>query len=125
MKETNFSNLGKAVEKVNASISDTFSKIKTPVTPKFDFPRLDLDEIPDFETTLPPSDVSKERLDYEDSLFSDLAKDIKAVQLETNRQLQLLVEENRKAEKFSRKIIVATLIVSILTLLATVIGILL
>ena len=46
-----------------------------------------------------PPEVSKERLDYEDSLFSDLAKDI------------------------SRKIIVATLIVSIFTLLATIIGI--
>ena len=60
-----------------------------------------------------PPEVSKERLDYEDSLFSDLAKDIKAVQ----------IEENRKSEQFSRKIIVATLIVSIFTLLATIIGI--
>lgn len=70
-----------------------------------------------------PPEVSKERLDYEDSLFSDLAKDIKAVQIETNKQLQLLIEENRKSEQFSRKIIVATLIVSIFTLLATIIGI--
>ena len=68
-----------------------------------------------------PPEVSKERLDYEDSLFSDLAKDIN--EMFKNKQLQLLIEENRKSEQFSRKIIVATLIVSIFTLLATIIGI--
>lgn len=50
-----------------------------------------------------PPEVSKERLDYEDSLFSDLAKDIKAVQIETNKQLQLLIEENRKSEPILSK----------------------
>lgn len=75
------------------------------------------------DTKPKPPEVSKERLNYEDSLFSDMAEDIKAVQLETNRQLQLLIEENRKSEKFTRKVIVGTLIVAILTLAATICGV--
>lgn len=80
-------------------------------------------ETVDCKSLLP--EVSKDRTDYKDTFFSDMAEDIKSVQAETNRQLQLLIEENRKSEKFSRKIIVSTLIVSVLTLFATITGIVL
>lgn len=70
-----------------------------------------------------PPELSKERIDYEDTVLKDFADEIKAVQIETNRQLALLIEENRKSDLISRRLVIATLVVSALTLIATTIGI--
>jgi F0F1-type ATP synthase assembly protein I len=77
-----------------------------------DFPHLDIHE-PD----LP-------EYDYSDTALKDLADDINASQKETEKQLHILIEENRKSERESKRFLLATLIVGILTLVATVIGIL-
>ena len=78
-------------------------------------------EPPDIEPI--PPELSKDRIKYEDTVLKDFAEEIKAVQLETNRQLALLIEENRKADLISRELVTATLVVSVLTLIATVVGI--
>lgn len=70
-----------------------------------------------------PPELSKERIDYEDTVLKDFADEIKAVQIETNRQLSLLIEENRKSDLISRRLVIATLVVSGLTLIATTVGI--
>lgn len=100
--------------------------------PKFDF-KAELPNHPVIDTSvfdLPevepiPPELSKDRIDYEDTVLKDFAEEIKAVQLETNRQLAQLIEENRKSDLISRRIIIATLIVATLTLVATVVGLIL
>lgn len=62
-------------------------------------------------------------IEYEDTIFKDLADDIKQSQEQINQRLTSIIEENAKSEKKSNRISVITLVVSIFTLIATVIGI--
>lgn len=62
-------------------------------------------------------------LEYEDTIFKTLADDIKQSQNEINTKLDSLISENSKSEKKPRIINVIILIVAILTLLATIIGV--
>lgn len=59
-------------------------------------------------------------LNYEDSLFKEMADDIKQSNKEIDDKLDKLIQENKKSSKTST----ITLIVGILTLLATVVGVL-
>lgn len=82
-------------------------------------------DLTDFEFKPKPSDISKESNDFENTILSaDMAKEINAIQEETNRQIHTLVEESRKASRTSFWLAVssialsaATLIVSFLSLL--------
>lgn len=112
-------------------MSNDFSDILKKTLPKIDFQST---ELPLLKATDPsifemhelepiPPELSKERIDYEDTVLKDFAEEIKAVQLETNKQLALLIEENRKSDLISRRYLKATLIIAALTLIATVVGI--
>ena len=59
-------------------------------------------------------------VNYEDSLFKEMADDIKQYNKEIDDKLDKLIQENKKSSKTST----ITLIVGILTLLATVVGVL-
>lgn len=71
--------------------------------------------IPDIEFPDPP--------EYEDTFFKDLADDIKQSQKETNDKIEILIQSEKESSSFNTKITIATLIVSILTLIATIAGI--
>lgn len=88
-----------------------------------DFPTINPEILKVPEIKPVPPELSKERIDYEDTVLKDFADEIKAVQIETNRQLSLLIEENRKSDLISRRLVIATLVVSGLTLIATTVGI--
>lgn len=120
MKNNNFSKIDPSLINVSDSLRDAASRVKSFDMPReYDIPHSAQDLL-DF--TPKPPEVSKDRLNYEDSLFSDLAEDVKVAQAETTRQLQIFIKETRESEKFSRKVIVSTLVVSVLTLLVTAVG---
>ncbi|MDD3747612.1 MAG: hypothetical protein PHD70_14210 [Anaerostipes sp.] len=82
--------------------------------------------IPDLKLNIPNiefPDMEIPETHYEDTFFSDMAEDIKSSQDKTTEQLNILIDENRKSEKSNRRIVIATLVISILTLIATVVGI--
>lgn len=109
----------KTLDELKVQMPDIESIRQNAASPlTFDFSSI---EMPDIEP-LPP-ELSKDRIDYEDTVLKDFADEIKAVQVETNRQLSKLIEENRKSDLISRRLVAATLIVSALTLIATVAGI--
>ncbi|WP_069987190.1 hypothetical protein [Massilioclostridium coli] len=64
-----------------------------------------------------------EPCEYEDTYFKDMADDIKNTQEETNKIISQLVEDSKKTDAINRKIAIATLVISILTLIATIVGI--
>lgn len=64
-----------------------------------------------------------EPLEYEDTIFKDLADDIKQSQEQINKKLDTMMNENAKSEKKTNKIAIITLIISILTLIATIVSI--
>jgi len=68
-------------------------------------------------------DPQNEPLEYEDTIFKDLANDIKQSQEQINKKFDTMIIENAKSEKKTNKIAVITLIVGILTLIATIAGI--
>ena len=81
-------------------------------------------QLANFTVSTKTSSVSKKITNYKDTILSDMAKEINAIQEETNRQIHTLVEENRKASRTSFWLAVssialsaATLIVSFLSLL--------
>lgn len=59
---------------------------------------------------------SPEPMEYEDTYFKTMADDIKGEQNQLREQVNILIEENRK-------IAIATLTVALLTLFATIAGI--
>lgn len=63
-------------------------------------------------------------LEYEDTLFKDLADDIKQSQEQINQKLDTMIAENAKSGRKSNSVAIITLVVGILTLIATVVGIL-
>lgn len=77
-----------------------------------------LDKIP---KQVPESII--EPLEYEDTIFKDLADDIEQSQEQINKKLDAIMIENAKSERKTNKIATITLIVGILTLIATIIGI--
>lgn len=62
-------------------------------------------------------------LDYEDTLFKEMAEDIKESQSKLESKLDIMIEENKKSDKANSKIAKWTLIVAVLTLCATLAGI--
>lgn len=112
-------------------MSNDLSDILNKTLPKIDFQSIELPKFDSFDPSIfempeiepIPPELSKERIDYEDTVLKDFAKEIKAVQLETNKQLALLIEENRKSDLISRRYLKATLVIAALTLIATVVGI--
>lgn len=70
--------------------------------------------------TLPDFEV--EPFDYEDTIFKDMAEDIKKSQKSTEDKIDALIEEERKSSKFNKRIAISTLIIAVLTLVATIIG---
>lgn len=65
-----------------------------------------------------------EYTEYEDTIFKEMAEDIKSSQKTTDAKIEQLINENRKANKSATIIATITLVVGILTLIATIIGIL-
>lgn len=63
-------------------------------------------------------------LEYEDTIFKDLANDIKQSQEQINQKLDTMIAENAKSGRKSNSVAIITLVVGILTLIATVVGIL-
>lgn len=76
-------------------------------------------DLTDFEFKPKPSDISKESTDFEDTILSDMAKKINAIQEETNRQIHTLVEENRKASRTSFWLAVSSIVLSAATLIVS------
>lgn len=62
-------------------------------------------------------------LEYEDTFFKDLADDIKQSQEQINQKLDTMITENSKSDRKSNRVSIITLVVGILTLIATVVGI--
>lgn len=62
-------------------------------------------------------------LEYEDTFFKDLADDIKQSQEKINQKLDTMIAESSKSDRKSNKVATITLVVGILTLVATVVGI--
>lgn len=62
-------------------------------------------------------------IDYEDTIFKDMANDIISSQSQIENKLDNMVQENEKSSKTSFKIALWTLILAILTLIATIVGI--
>lgn len=62
-------------------------------------------------------------LEYEDTLFKEMADDIKLSQKQLGNKIDVMIEENAKSDKSSSRIAVWTLIIAILTLIATIAGI--
>lgn len=67
---------------------------------------------------------NQQPLEYEDTIFKDLANDIKQSQEQINQKLDTMIAENAKSGRKSNSVAIITLIVGILTLIATVVGIL-
>lgn len=63
-------------------------------------------------------------LEYEDTIFKDLANDIKQSQEQINQKLDTMIAESAKSGRKSNSVAIITLVVGILTLIATVVGIL-
>lgn len=76
-------------------------------------------DLTDFEFKPKPSDISKENTDFEDTILSDMANEINAIQEETNRQIHTLVEENRKASRTSFWLAVSSIVLSAATLIVS------
>lgn len=76
-------------------------------------------DLTDFEFKPKPSDISKESTDFEDTILSDMAKKINAIQEETNRQIHTLVEESRKASRTSFWLAVSSIVLSAATLIVS------
>ena len=72
--------------------------------PDIEFPDIDLD---------PP--------EYKDTLLKDLAEDIKAPQQELAGKLDVFIQESRQSSARTLGVAIATLVVAVLTLAATVI----
>lgn len=66
-----------------------------------------------------PHEVELEPISYEDSLYKDLADDVKSSQDKINEQLRLMIEENRKASKASFWLAVSSIVISFATLFVT------
>lgn len=64
-----------------------------------------------------------EPIEYEDTLLKDMANDIISSQLNLENKIDMMIEENKKSGKANSKIALWTLIVALLTLIATVIGV--
>lgn len=64
-----------------------------------------------------------EPIEYEDTLLKDMANDIISSQLNLENKIDMMIEENKKSGKANSKIALWTLIVALLTLVATVIGV--
>ena len=77
--------------------------------PSFDLPEI---ELPDIDLDPP---------EYEDTLLKDLAEDIKAPQQELSGKLDVFIQESRESSARTLGVAVATLVVAVLTLAATVI----
>lgn len=60
---------------------------------------------------------------YEETMFKNLANDIKSTQEITNEQLLLLINETRTSAKTSFRLAVASIVVSAATLIVTFVGV--
>ena len=76
-------------------------------------------DLADFEFKPKPSDISKKTADFKDTILSDMANEINAIQEETNRQIHTLVEENRKASRTSFWLAVSSIVLSAATLIVS------
>ena len=62
-------------------------------------------------------------LDYEDTLFKEMAEDIKESQSKLEYKLDIMIKENKKSDKANSILAMWTLFVALLTLIATIAGI--
>lgn len=74
----------------------------------FDYPKI---EPPKFETVT-----------YEDTMLKDMANDIVASQSKIEDKLDNMIDENKKSGKTSFKFALWTLLIALLTLIATIVG---
>ena len=76
-------------------------------------------QLANFTVSPKTSSVSKKITNYKDTILSDMAKEINAIQEETNRQMHTLVEENRKASRTSFWLAVSSIVLSAATLIVS------
>ena len=62
-------------------------------------------------------------IEYKDTFFKEMAEDIKQSQEKVESKIDIMIEESKKSDKANSKIAKWTLVVSILTLIATILGI--
>ena len=68
-------------------------------------------------------EINIESLEYENTVLKEMAEDIKESQSKLESKLDIMIEENKKSDKANSKIAKWTLIVAVLTLGATLAGI--
>lgn len=68
-------------------------------------------------------EINVKPLEYEDSIFKDMANDIIFSQSRLEEKLDLMIEENKKSDKANSKIAKWTLFIALLTLGATIAGV--
>ena len=76
-------------------------------------------QLANFTVSPKTSSVSKKITNYKDTILSDMAKEINAIQEETNRQIHTLVEENHKASRTSFWLAVSSIVLSTATLIVS------
>ncbi len=89
------------------------------------FPDLDFlkSSIEQSQKTMEEFENLQQPLEYEDTFFKDLADDIKQSQEQINQKLDTMIAESSKSDRKSNRVAIITLVVGILTLIATVVGI--
>ena len=89
------------------------------------FPDLDFlkSSIEQSQKTMEEFENLQQPLKYEDTFFKDLADDIKQSQEQINQKLDTMIAESSKSDRKSNRVAIITLVVGILTLIATVVGI--
>ncbi len=68
-------------------------------------------------------EINIEPLEYEKTLLKEMAEDIKESQSKLESKIDIMIEENKKSDKANSKIAKWTLFIAILTLGATLAGI--
>lgn len=68
-------------------------------------------------------EINIESLEYENTVLKEMAEDIKESQSKLENKLDIMIEENKKSDKSNSKIAMWTLFIAILTLVATLAGI--
>lgn len=66
----------------------------------------------------------KSSFEYQNTIFKEMADDIKQSQAKIENKLDSMIVENSKSEKENKSFAILTLIIAILTLITTIIGVL-
>ena len=62
-------------------------------------------------------------IEYEETIFKEMANDIKESQSNIENKIDLIIEESKKSDKANSKIVKWTLTVAVLTLIITIAGV--